>query len=81
MNAITPRLRESLADSRRLVDEATSRACRHVISTRGAAWSSWEVSQGLADLCGMSGGGDCTYDRPSIGVSYDVATACCSGTP
>jgi len=53
-----------------IVDEAVARACDRAISELGDAWSGWEVAQGLEDLLALSSGGDCAYDRPSIGTSY-----------
>lgn len=61
---------EPLARFAPIVDEAVARACDELILDQPNAWSEWEVAQGLEDLLALSSGGDCAYDRPSIGVSY-----------
>ncbi|HVM07924.1 MAG TPA: UvrD-helicase domain-containing protein [Acidimicrobiales bacterium] len=61
---------DSLTSYAALVDEAVARACGATILERGAAWSGWEVAQGLEDLLALSSGRDCAYDRPSVATSY-----------
>lgn len=53
-----------------LVDEAVAQACDLAISQQDGAFSGWEVARGLDDLLKLGNGGDCAYDRPTIGLSY-----------
>jgi SAM-dependent methyltransferase len=52
------------------VDEVVAETCHKVIDANADRWSPWEIAQGFEDLWNLSAGKDCTYDRPSIGVSY-----------
>jgi len=53
-----------------VLDRAVAAACCDLLAERADEWSDWEVAQALEDLLGLAHGRDCTYDRPSIGVSY-----------
>jgi SAM-dependent methyltransferase len=68
--SVSPELVDQLQSSSSLLDRATAEACRHVIARHATEWSAWEIERGLAELAGLGRHRDCTYDRPSIGVSY-----------
>ncbi|MDX6721061.1 MAG: hypothetical protein QOJ63_3315 [Solirubrobacteraceae bacterium] len=61
---------DELRSSSSLIDRATAEACRNVIASRATDWSAWEIEQALEELGGLGRNRDCTYDRPSVGVSY-----------
>lgn len=67
---IAPKIVEELRSSSALIDRATAAACRAIIARHETEWSAWEIERALGDLERLSNGGDCTYDRPSVGVSY-----------
>ena len=60
----------SLGSARATIDAITARACERLIAEYAPAWSRWEIDAGLQDLRAMGKGEDCSYDRPSIGVTY-----------
>lgn len=64
------RLVDELRSSRTLIDRATTTACRSIIARHDGEWSRWEIEQALRELDRLGRSADCTYDRPSIGVSY-----------
>lgn len=68
--SIAAELVDELRSSSALIDRATAQACRHVIASHATAWSAWEIERALAELGGLVRHRDCTYDRPSVGVSY-----------
>ncbi|MDX6683350.1 MAG: hypothetical protein QOG94_3389 [Solirubrobacteraceae bacterium] len=71
MNArIAADLVDELRSSSVLIDRTTAEACRDVIVRHAAQWSAWEIERALEELAGLGHHRDCTYDRPSIGVSY-----------
>lgn len=57
-------------DARATIDAATALVCERLIAEHAPSWSRWEVDSGLRDLRAMGKGEDCSYDRPSIGVTY-----------
>ena len=70
MSGLDPEFLEALQSSRARIDRATAEACERIVRNGGPGWSAWEIEHGLRELEVLSRGGDCTYDRPSIGVSY-----------
>jgi SAM-dependent methyltransferase len=68
--SVASELVAELRSSSSLIDRATAQACRRVIASHETAWSAWEIEQTLAELGGLVRNRDCTYDRPSVGVSY-----------
>lgn len=56
--------------ARATIDETTAIACERLIAEHAPSWSRWEIDSGLRDLRAMGKGEDCSYDRPSIGVTY-----------
>ncbi len=60
----------SFAEARATIDATTALACERLIAENAPSWSRWEVTSGLRDLRAMGRGEDCSYDRPSIGVTY-----------
>lgn len=68
-DSLDPALVERIKSYTDVADRVVAAACDRLIRNN-ARWSSWEVEQGLLDVLQISKGGDCCYDRPSIGVSY-----------
>lgn len=67
MNNLDQWLRKQATDLDRLIAASCDRAFAD-----HPEWSDFELDQSLEELWQLSKGGDCCYDRPSIGPTYSI---------
>src|SRR4051812_44208192 len=61
-------IEERLRVSKDKVADLILGACQSFADSR--SWSAFDLAKSLDDTWNLSGGEDCCYDRPSIGLNY-----------